>query len=266
VTERVARFLAELERFAREEQDVRVAVIIGSQARRNTPADEWSDVDVVLFVDDAPARVEDTGWLAAFGTPELLFLEQTPGGGPIERRVLYADGLEVDFVLVPAEGFDRFLTDPWTARVRLRGERVLYDELGVTPPVDPGPDAPPDPTQLVHDFWHHALWAAKKLRRGEGVMARGCVEYCKRLLLELARAHARTRPDAPDTWHSERFAEQWADPRALAAIWANAAGPDDLGAALQHVCDAFDALAAETFPPVPGAAEARARLVALLGA
>jgi aminoglycoside 6-adenylyltransferase len=264
VTERVARFLAELERFAREEEDVRVAVVIGSQARTDTPADEWSDVDVALFVDDASARVEDTGWLWAFGTPELAFLEQSPGGGPMERRVLYADGLEVDFVLVPADGFPLFLSDPWTARVRLRGERVLYDELGVTPAEDPGPEALPQAGQLVHDFWYHALWSAKKLRRGEGVTALGGVGYCKRLLLELARVHARTREDAPDTWHSERFAERWADPRALAAIWADAAGPEELGAALMRVCDAFDALAAETFPPVPGVAEARTRLAALL--
>src|SRR3954470_8578795 len=264
MTERVARFLGDLERFAREEQDVRVAVVIGSQARADVPADEWSDVDVALFVDDAAARVADTGWLEAFGTPVLTFLEPTPGGGPIERRVLYADGLEVDFVVVPAEGFGQFLSDPWTARVRLRGERVLYDELGVTPPTDPGPEAPPEPGQLVHDFWYHALWAAKKLRRGEGVTARGGVEHCKHLLLELARAHAHARPDAPDTWHSERFAEQWADPRALAGVWANAAAPEELGAALLQVCDASDALAAETFPAVPGVAEARARLTMLL--
>jgi aminoglycoside 6-adenylyltransferase len=264
MTERVARFLADLERFAREEQDVRVAVVVGSQARTDTPADAWSDVDVVLVVDDVRARLEDAAWLEAFGTPELTFLEGTAVGGLVERRVLYADGLEVDFTLLPADAFAALQHDPAAARIRVRGERIVHDELGLAPAADPGPPPPPEPGQLVHDFWYHALWAAKKLRRGEGLTARGGVEYCRRLLLELARAHARTRTDAPDTWHSERFAEQWADPRALTAIWADAAGPEELGAALLQVCDAFDALAAETFPPVPGVAEARARLAALL--
>jgi aminoglycoside 6-adenylyltransferase len=264
MTERVARFLADLERFAREEQDVRVAVVVGSQARTDTPADAWSDVDVVLVVDDVRARIGDTAWLQAFGTPELTFLEAIPVGGLVERRVLYTDGLEVDFTLVPAEALVALQHDPAAARIRARGERILHDELGLAPVADPGPPAPPEPDQLVHDFWYHALWATKKLRRGEGLTARGGVEYCKRLLLELARAHAQRRADAPDTWHSERFAEQWADPRALAGIWADAAGPEELADALRQVCDAFDALAAETFPPVAGVAEARTRLAALL--
>jgi aminoglycoside 6-adenylyltransferase len=265
VTERVARFLADLERFAREQQDVRVAVVVGSQARADTPADEWSDVDVVLVVDDVGARLGDAAWLDVFGTPELTLLEGTPVGGLVERRVLYTDGLEVDFTLVPADAFGALQHDPAAARIRARGERIVYDELGLAPVADPGPPPPPEPAQLVHDFWYHALWAAKKLRRGEGITARGGVEYCKRLLLELARAHAQTRADAPDTWHSERFAEQWAHPRALAAIWADAAGPEELPGALRQVCDAFDALAAETFQPVAGVAEARTRLAALLG-
>ena len=78
MTERVARFLAELERWAQAEADVRAALVIGSQARSDIPADEWSDVDVVLAVDDPEARIRDAGWLTAFGTPELTFLEETP--------------------------------------------------------------------------------------------------------------------------------------------------------------------------------------------
>jgi aminoglycoside 6-adenylyltransferase len=120
----------------------------------------------------------------------------------------------------------------------------------------------------VHDFWYHALWTAKKLRRGEAATARFCLEgLMKGLLVELAREQAaRLRPEA-DTWHRTRFVERWADPRAAAAIWAaTARDPEELPAALRRLCDAFDELAAEILPPDPGAAAARARLRDLLPA
>ena len=56
---RIESFLAALADWAAAEPNVRAAVLIGSQARRDTPADEWSDVDVALVVDD-PSRLART--------------------------------------------------------------------------------------------------------------------------------------------------------------------------------------------------------------
>jgi aminoglycoside 6-adenylyltransferase len=248
---------------------VRAALLVGSRARTDTPADEWSDVDVVLFVDDPRPLLADGTWLAAFGTPLLTFVEPAAVGGGLERRVLYEDGNEVDFAVFPVEAAKSLAADPVAAGVLRRGYRVLHDDAGVTAllaAASPTPAPRRDPAEIVHDFWYHALWTAKKLRRGEELMARQCFEgLLKALLLELARAHAQACDPGVDTWHGSRFAETWADPDAREAVWeATARRPEELPAALRRLCDAFDRLAAETVGPLPEATTARDRLAGLL--
>ena len=73
--------------------------------------------------------------------------------------------------------------------------------------------------ELAHDFWYHALWTAKKLRRGEVYTALLCLDgYLKVRLVVLLGWHARAVDPSVDTWHAGRFLERWADPGALAAL------------------------------------------------
>ena len=76
--------------------DVKAAVVVGSQTRADTPADRWSDLDVILLVDDPEPYARDETWVAEFGRPVLTFLEPTAVGDQRERRVLYEDGEDVD--------------------------------------------------------------------------------------------------------------------------------------------------------------------------
>ena len=212
--------------WARKRDDVRAAMVVGSRARRDMPADRWSDLDVGLLLDDPTALAEDAGWVAEFGRPVLTFLEEAAVSGAVERRVLYEGGEDVDFVLLPASAW-RELASSSGARVLLsRGYRMLHDELGVE--AELGEVAPPEPssapdqaafTELGSDFWFHALWAARKLRRGEVLTALGCLD---RLLLSnlvtLLRWHALSLDPSVDTWHGTRFVERWADPGALATL------------------------------------------------
>ena len=87
------------------------------------------------------------------------------------------------------------------------------------PPPPPAIDAAAL-AQLASDVWYHALWAAKKLRRGEVWVARACVDcYLQARLVELAALDARTLDPAADTWHGGRFLERWADERIVDGLW-----------------------------------------------
>ena len=266
--ERVESLLREVGAWAAAREDVRAAFLLGSHARTEAPADEWSDVDVVLLADDPVRLVEDPSWLATFGEPELTFVEQTAVGGERERRVLYADGTEVDFAVFPASVAAALAADPGGAAAVARGYRILHDEIGLADllAAATAADAPRrHPREVVHDFWYHALWTAKKLRRGEAVTALLSLGGLAALLLELARAHALARDPGADTWHRTRFVERWADPRVPAAIWAaTAAAPEQVPDALFRLCDAFDELAAEMGALDTGAGAARVRLRELL--
>jgi aminoglycoside 6-adenylyltransferase len=208
-------FLEQVAEWARDRSDVRAAFVVGSQARTEVPADELSDVDLVLVVDDPALYTESASWLETFGTPLLTFLEPTPVGGLVERRVLFEFGLEVDFSLVPAAALKALLADADALGVFARGYRILHDEVGLNEHFARATDVEPTGatasqlSQLSHDFWYHALWSAKKLRRGEIYVAKqACDGYLKSLVVELLAIKA--RDSGMETWHQGRFLERWA--------------------------------------------------------
>jgi aminoglycoside 6-adenylyltransferase len=238
----VEEFLRQLTQWAATRPGVRGAVLVGSQARSEIPADEYSDVDIAIFADDPAALLADTAWLRTFGEPLLTFLEPTAVGGHVERRALFADGLEVDFSVFPVEGVDGLAAAPGAAATIVRGYRILHDELGLEELLGglslPDVEAR-DLAEIGQDFWYHAIWTAKKWRRGEAIVARSCLEgHLKALLLEADRLRA-----SDDTWHGTRFAENWAAREVVDAWWqATARSPGELPDALCRLCDAFAVL------------------------
>ncbi len=214
------------------EEGVRAAMIIGSRARTDHPADEWSDLDVVLFVRDPELYIKSEHWAAAIAPVWLTFIERTGDGRAWERRVLYAGGLDVDFALNPADwltymadnGLDNIAAD-----IVRRGTRILVDKEGLLVRLQKQPVPPTasfrQPTeaefqQLVNDFWYHTQWTAKHLRRGELWWAKGgCDWHLKTLVQQMLEWHAHaTKGVAHDTWMRGRFLEEWADPRAVAQL------------------------------------------------
>ncbi len=242
--------------WAAERDDVAALVVVGSQARSETPADRWSDLDLILLLDDPGPYAEDSGWIADFGDPVLTFLEATMDGH-WERRVLYETGEDVDFVLFPASVAERVETSQNAVALLARGYRVLVDRVGiearlaraaagVASPIMPSSR---ELTELASDFWYHALWTAKKLRRGEVYTALDCLDgYMKARLVSLMALHARSLDPGVDTWHAGRFVERWGDPGALVALeWAYARySVRDVARALWETIDLFQGLEEET--------------------
>lgn len=253
----IARFV----RWAQTEDNIRAALIIGSRARTDHPADEWSDLDVVILANDPEPYWATADWLRHIGVPWLTFIEPLHNGRGFERRVLFEGGLDVDFVPSPVTFFRQMLDTgllPDVADLLHRGVRFLVDKEGFAerlkqmpvvsalyrPPVEP------EFLNLVHDFWYHTVWTAKKLRRGELWTAKFCCDgYLKQLLHRMLEWHTRARRgESTDTWMNGRFLEEWADARAVAALPAIFAHYDapDVWRALLATMDLFHWLAFET--------------------
>ena len=102
---------------------------------------------------------------------------------------------------------------------------------------------------LSRDFWSTALWAARKLRKGEVFAAvDGVNGAMKRSLVTLLSWHARAVDADADVWDDGRFLERWADPGALAALERAYAHYDlrDVARALWETVDLFQGLEEET--------------------
>ena len=270
--------------WAQADGGVQACLLLGSRARSDRPADEWSDTDLILVMDDPEAFLADLAWPVRFGAVAITFLEDTMLSLR-ERRVLYADGTDLDVVPMTPERMVRHLDDAHALLALGRGHRVLVDKIGVFAGLDdriaravaaaesaPRLPSPAEFSNLVNDFWFHAVWIARKLRRGELWVAHSCVDgHMKGLLLHVIEWQAALAGSSADHWFEGRFLERWAEPSTLAALRDAFAHYDsnDVFRALTATMNLFRHLAGDLAVrlelPYPGAAdEAATRLVAEL--
>jgi len=75
-----ARWLPRLRDWAESDPNIRLALLVGSQARTETPADPLSDIDLALFVREPERLLRDDAWIARLGPYWTSHLEPTPVG------------------------------------------------------------------------------------------------------------------------------------------------------------------------------------------
>jgi len=212
--------------FAHEREDIRAVIVQGSRAREDMPADAWSDLDVSIITTAPEFYISNETWLSQLGGYWLTFTENTALGGDKERRVLFEDGLDVDFAVIPYEFVRHIMMNGIPEDVKyslVRGFRILLDKDGVfkdfsimdMKPAVPEPPSVQEYLGFVNDFIYHYVWTLKKLNRKEIWAAIGCSDgYLKVRLLKLIEWHSRAfNGRGYDTWHAGRFIEKWADPR-----------------------------------------------------
>lgn len=256
--ELIERFVA----WSETREDIRGAFIVGSYARRDHPADEWSDLDIAVVTTDPQHCTSTTEWITYVGWPWLTFLQPTSIGGLTERRVLFDDAIDVDFVIMTKDLIENMLTEGMpSAMVQLvfqKGMRILLDKDNLLSkiqiPTITVVSVPPPQAELVegvNNFLHHAAWTAKKIRRGELWAAKWCCDgHMKYVLLQMIEWHTCTvKGWNSNPWHEGRFLEERTDPRILAGLryafaWYDAA---DMKRALLASLELFRWVSRETF-------------------
>ena len=250
--------------------DIRAAVIVGSRARVDQPADEWADLDIMVITRDPKRYTSTSDWIESIGNPLLTFVEPLPIGGEMECRVLFEGMLDVDFAIFPEEryrGIQQLLQGEIPPEIAAqasnvfgRGMRVILDKDGMlaqlrklissieTP--NPRPPSQHEFLEVVNNFLYHAVFTAKHLRRGELWWTVTCLNcYMQRLLLRMMEWHAHTTHGWNyDTWFRGRFLEEWAHPQALKELRGAFAqyDEDDIKHALLAMMDLFRWIATET--------------------
>jgi aminoglycoside 6-adenylyltransferase len=210
----------------RAEENIRAAIIVGSRARLEHPADDWSDLDVILFTTTPDAYLNRLDWIEAFAPVWLTLRQRTVAGDP-ERLVVFEGGWQTDFVFdnsAVLQAIPQMIAAGNIPDTIRRGVRVLVDKDGALAQL-PRPSAvplPPPPTaQQFTDFyelfWFKAIFASKQLCRGELIRYKSCEEGLRGHLVQLIEWHARATCGA-DTWHAGRFLDSWAEPSIYTAL------------------------------------------------
>jgi aminoglycoside 6-adenylyltransferase len=253
--------------WVKKREDIRAALILGSRARADHPADEWADLDLMAITTNPEFYLSTADWINALGKPLLTFVESTSTGDEKERRVLYEGMLDVDFAILPKRKADMFLRAAENhenirelSNVLGRGMRVLLDkdqtlaklQSILRPTEEPTLRKPTEHEflEVVSDFLYHAVFTAKHLRRGELWWTVMCLDGCMQFLLrEMIEWHALATQDWKcDVWFGGRFLEEWAHPRALEELQGTFAHFDekDIRRSLLASLDLFRWLATET--------------------
>lgn len=215
--------------------DVLALVVIGSRARTVHAADEWSDLDTILFTTDPQPFAPGSRWQAELdaliGAPIWFAAHSTTDRGDRETEWVLEGGLKLDVMFMrcePGSNVSTSLQDliasvPYR-NVFASGMRVLFERspapLRLDPPPGPTPLAQPEFDNLVANYLLELTRAMKLARRGELWRAARVVnEEMQANLLTLLEQQAHLRPNPPQhAWRYGRFLEEWADPRALAAL------------------------------------------------
>ncbi len=203
---------------AEKDDDIRAVIAIGSSTRENSPADQFSDLDLII-VTESPESWYSGEYPAKLGEVSISFIEPTLGGGK-ERRCIYGADRDVDMMIFTPEQFDKALKDGVAEWVMDRGYALLCDKGSytiwipryVSPKVSREVITEEEFVNLVNDFYFHNIWAYKKLKRGEMWSAVMCINgYLKvRLLKVIEQYHMCIY--GRDVWHDGRFLDSWADP------------------------------------------------------
>ena len=205
-------------KLAEADSDIKAIIEIGSQTREQTPADQFSDLDLILATSEPERYLCGDALISRLGSPLISFVEPTLAGAK-ERRILFEGSLDVDIVVVTPGQMSRAIGAGELGGILARGSRVLFDRMGAAEslkfapaPIPGGPMSLQEYTNTVNDFWFHIVWAAKKLRRGELYTAVACVNgYISSLLLAMIELCEKCRHSMYyDVWHNGRLLELWA--------------------------------------------------------
>jgi len=217
-----------IQAWAQSHPALRAVIVVGSRARTEHPADEWSDLDLCLFATDVQ-QFANSEFYRAFGEVWLSAFETISQGTEPEWIVMYAGGLKVDFTFIPTDAATLSLAEalaraPHTDTFA-RGLRVLVDKYprtDHTPPLTPSAPLPDEAEFLntINHFLMAATRAVKFIRRGDHWRATTITMFhMRKSLLRLLEWHARALHGADyDTWYDGRFVEDWGDPRAVVVL------------------------------------------------
>lgn len=194
--------------FSRKKQDIKGVIIIGSQVQEETPADEWSDLDLMLFTDDPDHYLKDDQWLTVVGEPIVCYVDETVLGfvdyNWTVKRVLFSGDRDVDFSILPINYVDSVLSV--NREILSKGYRVIYDGIGFLDEKIKNTlmeDGRWDGSEInvsvtVYEALYLVVWAMKKIKRGELWVAVSTINYqIASLLLFLVEEYNKCYSDKP---------------------------------------------------------------------
>lgn len=206
--------------------EIRTAIQVGSRVQSKHKADEWADIDIMLFTTKPEIFLSNTSWLEEIGNV-LISVASVTAGGDREILVLFEGGCNIDYVLIHDSSLINCVESGKIPDLCKRGFRALIDKDGIASKLRcpakflPTHNKPSqeDFASVIKSFWFGAVYNAKQLCRGNlwrvKLNESGFLSGLTRMI-EL-HTHA-TKGWGTDTFYMGRYMEDWADQRIIGAL------------------------------------------------
>ncbi|MCE5323711.1 aminoglycoside 6-adenylyltransferase [bacterium] len=159
------------------DESIKGLVLIGSHAQSDVVPDEWSDLDLVVVVDDKSVDhyYPTTDWTTQFG--DLYAFHLSSGEYFSAIRVQYTDAQRIDFVIIPESSLKSI--NHWTQNPLQFENRCLFSRsplldqvLRIKYPEHVQQKCTSEQFErIANDFWFKGMLAVTKAARNELLIA-----------------------------------------------------------------------------------------------
>lgn len=214
--------LKKIQNYVLTSDEISCLALIGSQSGSDNLADEFSDIDLLLVTSNRIKYFESSDWLREIEEMWVSFTESDSSANFWERRAIFKDGLDVDFIIIDeSQLMEDIDSMPIVKDICNKEVNVIIDKINATSKLHQLRTLPrvfTFPTDnefnnLVNDFYFHFLWAYKKIMRGEYWIALRCINsYLQSRLLTMLEWHEHALHGVNyQTYYDGRFLEKWVD-------------------------------------------------------
>jgi len=237
--------------------EIKALLLVGSRAQENR-ADELSDYDVSVFMENIPSFIKDDQWISQFGKVWICvheYKEWEDQSFPT-RLVIFDGGIKVDISFWPTDLLKRWNQGHSMPNEFQAGFKVWVDKENLTQNL-PKHIKPftPKPTQqmfdtVIQEFWFEAYHVAKYLKRNDLWSALFRLGLLRdHFLLKMIEWNEQARSNWTVLLHSNgKNLQSWVCPETREAIQHIFAHFDrsDCCDALKHAIELFRKISAET--------------------
>lgn len=204
--------------YAGGSENIRAAFVMGSRARKDHPADEWSDLDIFIYCHYPEKELRDATWLSDFGKVVTSIISKT-AAGDVERLTLFEGGYQVDTVYFDMAALQSLLEADVIRGALARGLYPLVDkdklllqlenkkfELDLRNNI-----SEEQFMNVVNGFWFLSIYIAKQALRNNLWTAKKQENNLREFILQMVEWYEKmVRGDDYDTWYAGKFINEWA--------------------------------------------------------
>lgn len=223
-------FIQVVQKWVMADENVLLAVILGSQAHKDTHVDQWSDIDLAVVVHNQDLFDVKGDWIRKLTDYSFIYEESADIGNSMTWHVVLHNSLMIDLSVFSMPDIQEWMSA--SQSVKLQSQNffksnllVIVDKVALLQKLmtdeeiekmltdDNHPPTQEEVHRSIHRFWYHVVRAVKHMCRCDTWRAyMSCNHELKTCLLEMIEWYTKAKYGWDyNTRYEGRMIAEWAD-------------------------------------------------------